>query len=148
MKRFAWVAATAFMLATPATAAEIDAIRLHLFYEATGRLSPDIASPASFTAWNTIIGEGDAEEPASDLLVAVVVRADGHQFIETPLRIRATNAEGRLLGERVFDAVLTSDEGVTVKPLWLSDVGCEEINVIASMGSSHAETRLVLDCGE
>ncbi|HEX9963625.1 MAG TPA: hypothetical protein VGB04_01425 [Allosphingosinicella sp.] len=46
----------------------------HLFYENTGRLSKDISPPVEFTGWNTVIGEGSAEDAADDLLVTVEVR--------------------------------------------------------------------------
>lgn len=125
-------------------------IRMHLFYQETGRLSPDISPPASFVGWNVAIGEGDAEEAANDLLVVVEVRANGQQFVETPVRVVARGSEGnRALGERRWDSVLTSDAGRAYLPFYLRDVGCAgEITVTVTFGSTSRSERLALECGE
>lgn len=143
------LAALALAAAQPA-AGTLGDIRMHLFYQETGRLSPDISPPASFSGWNTIIGEGDAEEAADDLVVVVEIRADGHHFIDTPLRVVARGGEGnRVLAERRFDDVLTSDAGRAYLPLYLRDVGCAgEIRVTATFGSENRSETLTLDCGE
>ena len=143
------LAALALAAAQPA-AGTLGDIRMHLFYQETGRLSPDISPPATFTGWNTGIGEGDAEEAADDLVVVVEVRADGHQFIETPLRVVARGGEGnRVLAERRWDSVLTSEAGRAYLPLYLRDVGCAgEIRVTATFGSANRSETLTLDCGE
>ena len=134
----------------PAATATLGEIRMHLFYQETGRLSPDISPPASFTGWNTGIGEGDADEAANDLVVVVEVRADGEQFIETPVRLVARGGEGnRVLGERRWETVLTSSAGRAYLPLYLRDVGCAgEIRVTASFGSTNQTESLTLECGE
>ena len=131
-------------------AATLGEIRMHLFYQETGRLSPDISPPASFAGWNVGIGEGDAEEAANDLLVVVEMRADGEQFVEMPLRVVARGGEGnRILGERRWDSVLTSAGGRSYLPLYLRDVGCAgEIRVTATFGSANRSETLSLECGE
>lgn len=58
-------------LAAPQPTAKIDKITIRLLYKTTGTFSQDIADPAGFTGWNTIIAGGDAKEPADDLLVQV-----------------------------------------------------------------------------
>lgn len=74
----------AAMLAAPqaGSAPTVGAFRMQLFYEDSGRLSKDISPPVEFTGWNTIIGEGSAEEAASDLLVTVEVRGPPGESIE------------------------------------------------------------------
>ena len=131
-------------------AATLGEIRMHLFYQETGRLSPDISPPASFAGWNVGIGEGDAEEAANDLLVVVEMRADGEQFVEMPLRVVARGGEGnRILGERRWDSVLTSAGGRSHLPLHLRDVGCAgEIRVTATFGSASRSETLSLECCE
>lgn len=63
-------------LAAPQPTATIDKITIQLIYTTSGSLSQDIADPAGFAGWNTIIGGGDAKEPADDLLVQVHLKMD------------------------------------------------------------------------
>jgi hypothetical protein len=141
------------MAAAAAPAAPVPAvghIRMHLFLEETGKLSPDIAPPADFTGWNTIIGEGSASEAANDLLVVVEVKIPGGEAnLVQPLTVVARGAKGKVLGQRRYANLLTSGEGRVWKGLWLSDVGCAgHIEVTASIGRSTRKTAIDLDCGE
>lgn len=137
-------------VAQPSAAGTLGDIRMHLFYQETGRLSPDISPPATFTGWNTIIGEGDAEEVANDLLVVVEIRADGEQSIGTPLRVVARGGEGnRILAEGRWDGVLTSSAGRAYLPLLIRNAGCAgNIRVTATFGRATQSETLTLDCGE
>ena len=147
---YLFVAATALWPAG-AQGAEIGRIRAHLVYEETGRLSEDILAQPDFVAWNTIIGEGSAEESANDLLVMVEVTGRGGQEnIEEALEIAARGDHGRVLASRRFaESLLTSDDGRVWKSLWLADVGCAgHIEISARIGRTTRQAELVLDCGE
>jgi hypothetical protein len=122
---------------------------MHLFYQETGRLSPDITNPAGgFAGWNVIIGEGSAEEAANDLVVVVELRTQGEQSIQRPLTITA-RAGRRLLGQRRINSMLTSNQGRVYLPLWLKDVGCAgSIRVEVSFGRERKTETLALNCGE
>lgn len=121
---------------------------MQLYYENSGRLSKDISPPVEFSGWNTIIGEGSAEEAAGDLLVTVEVRGPPGEFIEQPLTLVA-RAKGKVLAQRKFDTLLTTAEGRTWKALWLNDVGCAgRIEVTATIGKSSRKSAISLDCGE
>lgn len=140
----------AAMLAAPsaAPAPSVGAFRMQLFYESSGRLSKDISPPVEFTGWNTIIGEGSAEEPASDLLVTVEVRGPPGEYIEQPLTMVA-RAKGKVLAQRRFDSHLTNAQGRTWRALWLADVGCAgRLEVTATLGRSTRKSAIDLDCGE
>jgi hypothetical protein len=140
------VAAAATQAAAPA--ATIGDIRMHLFYQETGRLSPDISPPSEFVGWNTIIGEGSAEESAEDLLIVAELRTLGEQSLRGPLTITA-RAGRRLLAQRRFDSILTSEQGRVFLPLWLKEVGCAgEIRVEVSYGRQRKGEALALNCGE
>jgi len=144
-------AALAFVAvqAAPLAAVELGEIRMHLFYEETGRLSPDISPPANFSAWNTLIGAGDAEEQANDILIVVELRTSGQRNVETPLRIVARNRDGRTLGERRFSGALTSETGRVYNPLWLRDSTCAgQIIVTATFGRQTRSETISLHCGE
>ena len=121
---------------------------MQLYYENSGRLSKDISPPVEFSGWNTIIGEGSAEEAAGDLLVTVEVRGPPGEFIEQPLTLVA-RAKGKVLAQRKFATLLTTAEGRTWKALWLSDVGCAgRIEVTATIGRAVKKSAISLDCGE
>jgi hypothetical protein len=140
----------AAMLAQPAPAPApvVGAFRMHLFYENSGRLSKDISPPVEFTGWNTIIGEGSAEEAANDLLVTVEVKGPPGESIEQPLIVVA-RANGKILAQRRFDTLLTTVQGRAYKALWLNDVGCAgRIEVTATIGKSARKSAISLDCGE
>lgn len=152
-------AAVALLLPAAAQAAEIGRIRAHLVYEETGRLSPDILSQPDFIAWNTIIGEGSAEENANDLLVLVEVigATGGEENIDGPLEIRVRRGEGLTVGRpsgnanarRRFDSMLTSERGRVWKALFLPDVGCAgRLEIAATIGRSTRRATLDLVCGE
>lgn len=108
----------------------IDRLEVKLFYKETGRLSDDILSRATpFVEFNTIIGEGDAEESADDILVVAVLSSgkwdsDNQVFLDTPLSIKVTDKTGKMLGSRIFDSVLTPEKGLESKSLWLENVTC------------------------
>ena len=141
----------AALLAAPAAppGPSVGAIRMQLFYEETGRLSRDIAPPADFTGWNTVIGEGSAEEAANDLLVLVEVRGPPGENIAQPLTVVARGGKGKVLAQRRFDTLLTTVQGRTWKALWLADVGCAgRIEVAATIGRSTRRSAINLDCGE
>lgn len=148
-KFFTIVAIAGVTLAKPLQAAEIERIRLHLFYEETGRLSEDISPPREYIGWNTIIGEGEAEEIANDLLVAVEVRTVSKENVTQALQVVARGAKNRLIASRTFNDILTSEKGRAFKALLLRDVGCEgDVQVTATLGKSVKTTKLSLNCGE
>jgi hypothetical protein len=143
------IAAAAQLSPPPPATGELGDIRMHLFYKETGRLSRDISPPAEFVGWNTIIGEGDAEETADDLLVVVGLHALGQQNLETPLTIEVRNGAGRVIGRREIVGTLTSDDGRAFHPLLLQDVGCEgRVRVTATFGAQSRSEEIALNCGE
>lgn len=123
-------------------------IHMQLFYEDSGRLSSDIAPPAGFSGWNTVIGEGSAEEPANDLLVTVELLTGAVESVAEPLTI-TVRGNGKVLGQKRFADVLTSADGRTWKALWLTNVGCAgHVEVTATIGRSTRTAAVSLDCGE
>lgn len=144
----AFLAALAAAPSAPPAPA-VGRIRMQLFYEDTGRLSRDIAPPAEFTGWNTVIGEGSAEEAANDLLVTVEVRGAAGENVAQPLSVVARSGKGKVIAQRRFGNLLTSAQGRTWKALWLADVGCSgRIEIVATIGRSTRRSTINLDCGE
>ncbi|MCB2077110.1 MAG: hypothetical protein KDE55_05350 [Novosphingobium sp.] len=125
-------------------------IEARLFYQHTGRLSENILDREEpFVAWNTVIGEGSAEEPANDLLVLVTVLAGGEVFSDRALLVRIDGPDGKTLAGRRFASILTSGEGRAVMPVWVNDVGCAgDIAIHVRFGKQETVERLSLPCGE
>jgi hypothetical protein len=143
------VTAALLFLAGAAQPATLSDIRLHLFYEGTGRLSPDLTQNPDFAGWNVVIGKGSAEEPANDLLVVAELRSSGEQFVETPLKIVVTDGTGKNLASREFPALLIPAGGRVYMPVWLANAGCAgEIKVNAQFGEQRRSEVLELHCGE
>ena len=144
-------AAAIVLLTAPAYAQQVGRIRAHLVYEETGRLSEDLIARPDFAAWNTVIGSGEAEEPANDVLVLVEVVAagGGEESISTPLEIVARGENGRVLARRRAGDLFTSEEGRVWRPLWLPDSTCEgRMTITATLGRSTRTAELNLGCGE
>jgi hypothetical protein len=122
---------------------------VRLWYEATGRLSDNIAPPRTFALWNTIIGEGDAEEDANDVLFTVDLKSDGEQNIPQALTLTATDSKGKVLAKRILPSLLTSKDGNATPGLWVRDVGCAgAVTFSAQLGANKRTVKLNFDCGE
>ena len=129
--------------------ARLGDIRMQLVYTESGRLSRDISPPNAFTGWNTVIGEGDAGQPANDMEVSVELRTNGRQNVRTPVTLTARRASGRTIATRTFNNTLTSADGRAVLSLRLADIGCAgRIRVTATLGRQSRSEEIVLDCGE
>lgn len=128
---------------------KIDAIGIQLFYATTGKLSEDIGPPATFSAHNTIIGEGDAREPATDILVTVrlsIPQKQGNSSI--PLMVKVTDAKGKVQATRRFESLFFND-GRTVQAVFVPDATCAgKLTVEASLGKVSKTQKVSLDCGE
>lgn len=136
-------------LADPPAAVTIDHIGAQLLYEGNGGLSGDIAPPATFSGWNTVIGEGDAKGPATDVLVSVTLRTASEQVsLDAPVSVSARAAGGRVLAQRRFSHVLI-DRGKAVLFLLLPDATCAgKVTISATLGQQTRNATLALDCGE
>jgi len=138
----------AFQAATP-PASQLADLRMHLFYTESGRLSPDISPPHAAAGWNRVVSEGSADEHADDLVIVAEIRTVGEQYIERPLRIVARGPNSRILGQRRFNGILTSEAGRAYLPLWLNDVTCAgDIVVTVTYGSETRTETLQMRCGE
>ena len=137
------VAAAIAAQSTPTAPAELGDIRMFLLWHATGRLSEDVSPPSDFAGWNTTTR-------ADDLLITAEIRTNGEQFFDRPaLRIVARGAHGRILGQRSFRGILTSEAGRAYLPLWLNDVTCEgDIQVTVTYGGQTRTETIALHCGE
>ncbi len=141
--------ASLLLLASSVQPVKLTDIRLHLFYESSGRLSPDLSQQPDFAGWNVIIGEGSAEEPANDLMVVSELQSPVEQHTDTPLKVRVTDGKGKVLASRRFDSILITAKGRAYLPLWVPNAGCAgKLTVRVQFGSQRRVEVLELHCGE
>lgn len=130
---------------------EIVSIQAKLFYEHTGTLSDDLIATKP-SLWNTIIGEGDAKEPANSFLVIVEVKGDPDSFADHTLRLTAVLADGdnsgKTVAEQTFNGLLISPEGRTVKAMMVDNAVCSTININATLGKATKTETIPFACGE
>ncbi len=124
-------------------------VEARLFYEGTGVLSENIASPATFHAWNSAIGEGDARQPANDLVVtAALASTPAEATVKGPLVISVINEKGRPIAKRKFKTVFFKD-GKAAKALFVPDAVCiGKVTIKAVFGAQQRVANVELNCGE
>lgn len=134
---------------TDAAGVKITGLEARFFYEGTGVLSDNIAPPATFHAWNSVIGAGDARQPANDLLVVVTLsRVAGEANVNGPLTIVAARENGRVIAKRSFKSLFFKN-GKLAKAMLVPDVACAgKIMIKAAFGAERRLTNLELNCGE
>lgn len=134
----------AFILAMQASApvaSELGDLRAYLLSNRTGQFSEDLSPPASGGHWNRVL-EGD------DIVIVQEVRTTGEQYIERPLRIVA-RVGGRVLAQRTFASILTTDEGRAYQHLFIPDSTCAgDIQVTVTYGTQRLTETLQMRCGE
>lgn len=127
----------------------LDKLQVRLWYQETGRLSDNIAPPAVVSLWNTILGEGDAEEIANSVIFTAQIRTNGEQNVDQTLTLSATDSSGTVLAQSMFANILTSQTGVAVVPLWVGEVGCAgTVLFSAQIGSDSRSVSIDFPCGE
>lgn len=130
--------------------AKIEKIEAHLFYEYTGRLSANVAPPAEFSFWNTVIGEGSAEEAANDVLITITISAEPGSYFDTDvLNITVLNTDDKsVVLERSITGLLIPMSGSTTKAVYVMDTTCRSLEVVATIGASTLSNTIPFACGE
>lgn len=131
------------------TGLSVAGIKAQLWYEHTGRLSDDILT-GDFMLWNTLIGEGGAEEPASDVLISVKVSSsEGERFVNVPLVVELIDEDGVVLESQTASSLLTSQQGDSVQAFLFKDRTCAgDIQIRATLGAEVLSEPVVFACGE
>ena len=144
-----WATSFNGVTAQPAPQIRLDSLRVQLLYETSGTLSPNIAPPATFTLFNSTIGEGDAREPASDVLISVVVTSSAAQAnLTRPVALTVRGRGGRVLARRSFDGVFVTSRRA-VRSLLAQDITCAgPVTIEATYGTQRKTATLNFLCGE
>jgi hypothetical protein len=128
---------------------QIEQIRVQFLYETSGTLSEDVKTSRGFSIWNTVIGEGNAAEPAADVLVSAVLSSGNlEETAQQPLTLTVKTAAGKIIAQRTFRHILT-EHGRVVKSLLLPEATCAgKLDIEADFGSQRKVESVSLDCGE
>ena len=151
--RKAIVAAALLALVIPATLAaaaefQIKEIRAYLFYSTTGILSENIVGSKK-TFYNTVIGEGEAGGPASNVVIDLVLVGGGGPTQTATLKV-AYKTQGRdATLTRSFDNSTFNEGEVKHESVLLENATCWPVTIEARVGKSPAKTAtLKFGCGE
>lgn len=136
------IAAVTVAAQAPAPAAsELGELRAYLLSNRTGQFSEDLSPPDNGCHWNRVL-EGD------DIVVVQEIRTTGEQYIERPLRIVARVGR-RVLAQRTYTGILTTDEGRAYQHLVIPDSSCAgDIRVTVTYGTQSLTEILQMRCGE
>jgi hypothetical protein len=130
----------------------LEAVRVQFLYQTTGTLSEDLVQKSEFASWNTIIGGGDAKEPAEDVLVSAVLESDSNEsktgkLVLTVIADRQGSG-AKVLGRHTFNGALML-KGQLVQSILLHNATCAgTITVEATYGKQHKVAKIDMACGE
>ena len=126
----------------PQPASELGELRAYILSNRTGQYSDDISPPESGGHWNRVL-EGD------DIIIVQEIRTSGEQYLERPpLRIVARVGR-RILAQRTYRGILTTDAGRAYQHLIVPDSTCAgDIQVTVTYGAQTRTETLQMRCGE
>jgi hypothetical protein len=129
---------------------KVNKVSAYLIGGRTGALSKDVLAVKDFAFWNTVIGEGDAHEPADDVLVTVNLKLSeaGEKFGDISLTAREKDGK-KVLGSRtdVNPSFLDGTDGAASFVLY--NVTCRNLNIEVRSGKKLLKTtNIPFACGE
>ena len=138
----ALIAAAALAAQNPQPASQLGDLRAYILSNRTGQYSDDISPPESGGHWNRVL-EGD------DIIVVQEIRTTSEQYLERPpLRIVARVGR-RILAQRSYRGILTTDAGRAYQHLIIPDATCAgDIQVLVTYGAQTLTETLQMRCGE
>jgi len=114
-------------------APRISAVRAQLFYDSTGKFSPDVLASKDFALFNTIIGEGSAEAASTSTFVTVEISGKNLSVGSFKVEITATGDKNRVIQKKVIPVEIYDARTKFFAPVWLYDTGCEKIKISARL---------------
>lgn len=130
---------------------KLDAVSVHLFYERSGQLSPDITNIREFGTHNFHpFGEGvPDEEIFHSFLIKLSFSAPKETF-EPGLvaTLRLTNDEKKVILKREIRSLYIPESGRINKGLWVEGHECEMLTLEVTDNGQTVTKRLPFHCGE
>lgn len=133
----------------------IDEIRAQLFLERSGKLSENLVGGKK-ALFNTVIGEGDAGEPADAILVTLAFTGArntkssdkiARDLASITVKQQAKTGE-KILLRRVYGGFLFGETGRIHKAFLLDNATCAPLEIEVKVGRSRKEAKLDFACGE
>lgn len=130
-------------------------IKAQLFLERSGALSDNLVG-RSLALHNTVIGEGDAGEPAEAVLVTLVFTGAknskssdkiARDLAAVTVRQKARTGE-KILLKRVYGGFLFGESGRFHKVFMLDNATCAPLEIEVKIGRSVRNASLDFRCGE
>lgn len=148
--------ATNLLLATPALAqVAIEDVRIQLFLERSGKLSENIVGSKK-RFHNSVIGEGDAGEPAESVLVTLVVTGPKNAVSSDKIArdlasvtVTQSSRQGpRVLLRRAYGGFRFGETGRIHKAFYLDNATCAPLEVDVKLARSRKTVKVDFTCGE
>jgi hypothetical protein len=126
-------------------------VTVHLFYERSGALSPDITTIKEFGSWNfSPFGEGvPGDESFHAFLIKLEFSAPKATF-EPGLvaTVQVTNDNKQVIFKREIRGLYVPESGRTYRAVWVDGHECEALNVEVKSAAQMVTKRLRFACGE
>lgn len=131
-------------------------LRIHLFCDATGELTPDVTSMPDIYSWDLATGEGGAPCASHAAMLVYIVQGEPNTSLgQYQLSVVATKKAGNSIGSageiarQSLQLGATNEEGQVFVPFLLNNLPCDRIQVGAGIGSASPAlvTPLPFRCG-
>lgn len=130
-------------------------LQAQLFLEKSGKFSGNvIGSGKNFH--NTVIGEGDAGEPADAVLITIVFEgtkntraSDKVASALAQIKISQAGKQGKkILLNKAYGGMLFGDNGLAHKAIMVDNATCAPLEIEAKIGKSSKSATIEFNCGE
>lgn len=128
-------------------------VKAQLFLERSGRLSDNIAG-AKKTFHNTVLGEGDAGEPADAILVTLTFQGDKNsrgsdKLARDMAQVKVTQQAKtgtKMLLNRVYGGFVFGENGLSHKAFLIDSATCAPLEIDAKIGKTRKTVKLEFSC--
>ena len=154
MKHAICLAFAASLLASAAASAadvRIAEIRAYLWLERSGKLSANLVGSKE-ALFNTVVGEGSAGEPASNVLVEIVLAGDKNsapKYASAIVNLTQSGKGGqKSVTKKGLGGFLFGESGTVHKALFLENATCAPLEIEVKVGKAVKSAKLDFQCGE
>lgn len=123
-------------------------LHVRLFLQTSGEFSPPLDGVE--VLWDVVAGGGDATGPSSSAFVDVVVNGLRESWKVGRVVTLAVKSEktGRVLFRMNTRLGMAGASGESHVGFWLSQIGCEPLELVAQVAGSSKARKLSFKCGE
>ncbi len=126
-----------------------------MFLERSGKLSDNIVGTKK-SFHNTVIGEGDAGEPAESVLVTLVITGPRNKTSSDKIArdlasvtvTQQTKQGPKVLLRRAYGGFLFGEQGRVHKAFFLDNATCAPLEVEVKLGKTRKAVKVDFTCGE